>query len=373
MDSSQVAKITEVAAMQASVPPPLSSASTVIYTSNSPLVSPGPPTLSPQIAAGSPRSVTMSTSSTKQMTKPDMAPPILTPPVRKTEMPAMEEAANQLPTSVQKHERLAAVQKPVNPPQIPKHIQQMMVKPPVINEPIQVATQQSMNKPQLANPGVYIPIQPTQFVPQPVPYLHSPEAYPSLQQISPNSFQPNQPTYPPVLSPRYHPQPSPSSYPGHPGSSPIPLAGPYQPTQQPEYPQGYPVQYSYPSQPPPAHHNPLTHRGSQIQQRPPATITPPTNITQTNSIPTDPMPTNITPTNSKPTNPIPTNITPTNSTPRNVTPPSITTRNITPTNAEQHMQQSPNQEAQIPSNQPDVSEPVQAATVSNSKQPTRCL
>jgi hypothetical protein len=81
------------------------------------------------------------------MTKPDMAPPILTPPVRKTEVPAVEETANQLPTSVQKHEHLAgvqSVQKTVNPPQIPKHIPQMMNKQPVINEP----TQQSINKPQ---------------------------------------------------------------------------------------------------------------------------------------------------------------------------------------------------------------------------------
>eukprot|EP00092_Neocalanus_flemingeri_P014188 GFUD01015307.1.p1 GENE.GFUD01015307.1~~GFUD01015307.1.p1 ORF type:complete len:2572 (+),score=650.46 GFUD01015307.1:122-7837(+) len=230
-----------------STPPALSTSTYVISTNTSPLVSPGPPTLSPQIP-GSQRNVT-TTSTTRQVTKPDV-PPVLTPPVRRQEEPkARRELMKSQPVLQQ------------SPPEAPPRTH--------VNEPPHVP--QPLYSPQAVYSG--------------------PPAAAYAPQVSPSTY----PQHYQHHSPGYHQQQSPGSYhspqgsithsPGtYPLGSPVhnsQLASPIHSTyQQSPYTQGYPVspvQYNYQTSQPihtqhtniqPAHSQPTYTQPSHTQSQP---------------------------------------------------------------------------------------------------------
>jgi len=249
-----------------STPPALATSTYVISTNTSPLVSPGPPTLSPQIP-GSQRNVT-TTSSARQVTKPDV-PPVLTPPVRRQEEP---KARREL-SLIQQSSPAA----PAPPPRT--HV----------SEP----------------PHVPLPL----YSPQAV-YSGQPGAG-YAPQVSPSTY-PQHYQHP---SPGYHQQPSPGSYHSPQGSithspgayqmgSPVhnpqlssPIHNPYQHS---PYSQGYPVspvQYNYQTsqqthaQHPnlqPAHSQPIYTQSSHTQSQP--TIAQPIHTQPAHPQPVHPQP-----------------------------------------------------------------------------------
>ena len=237
---------------------PLGLSTHVIASSSSPLVSPGPPTLSPQIA-GQRSSAAVTPTVTAKL---GGGPPTLTPPVRKEE-PRARKALDLKPQR--------AAQPPVSeqdrspPPAPPPHL---------ICDQRMAPLQQSQI--------VQVPLsQPVEAVQAPQP-LYSPyPVYSGQPQGQHYPAQPSPGTYPPAYHSPGYGQPSPQgSY--HSSHSPglymsppaLHISSPPHPYQSP-YPQAYPMspvqynQYNQASQPPAPQtmHSPLTHSSAQYRSQ----------------------------------------------------------------------------------------------------------
>lgn len=197
-----------------STPPALATSTYVISTNTSPLVSPGPPTLSPQIP-GSQRNVT-TTSTARQVTKPDV-PPVLTPPVRRQEEP---KARREL-SLIQQSSPAAPAPPPRTHANEPPHVPQPLYSPQAVYS---------------GPPGAgYAPqVSPSTY---PQHYQHHSPGY--HQQQSPGSYH----------SPQGSLTHSPGAYQmGSPVHNPQLTSPIHNPYQHSPYSQGYPVspvQYNY--------------------------------------------------------------------------------------------------------------------------------
>jgi len=229
-----------------STPPALATSTYVISTNTSPLVSPGPPTLSPQIP-GSQRNVT-TTSSARQVTKPDV-PPVLTPPVRRQEEP---KARREL-SLIQQSSPSAPAPTPRTHANEPPHVPQPLYSPQAV-----YSGQPGAGYAPQVSPSAY-----PQHYQHPSPGYHqqqSPGSYHSPQGSithSPGAYQMGSPVHNPQLS------------------SPI-----HSPYQHSPYSQSYPVspvQYNYQTsqqahtQHPslqPAHSQPIYTQSSHTQSQP---------------------------------------------------------------------------------------------------------
>jgi protein Jumonji len=229
-----------------STPPTLATSTYVISTNTSPLVSPGPPTLSPQIP-GSQRNVT-TTSSARQVTKPDV-PPVLTPPVRKQEEP---KARREL-SLIQQSSPSAPAPTPRTHANEPPHVPQPLYSPQAV-----YSGQPGAGYAPQVSPSTY-----PQHYQHPSPGYHqqqSPGSYHSPQGSithSPGAYQMGSPVHNPQLS------------------SPI-----HNPYQHSPYSQGYPVspvQYNYQTSQQthaqhtnlqPAHSQPIYTQSSHTQSQP---------------------------------------------------------------------------------------------------------
>ena len=285
--------------------PVFTASTSIIATNNPPLLSPGPPTLSPQISARS-----LPSTAVKHVAKLDNGPPLLTPPVRKSEQltnPTAEGAEVQsqplLPLQSQGGDsafsrstashsnRTRPAQAVIRTPSVHTAYTQANTYPnmagsypaPLQVDPYQGAAHHTYQSPyhQPSPSGSYhSPQDYIQGIAMGSPHhnplgspnrmgsshgnpMGSPGSNPMLSPHNHNLGSPNQ--HPMVSSPHRYPMGSPPLY-----SSAPPLASPSYPgAYQPTYPAST-VQYNYPSQPappPPApiQHSPLTPSSSQYR------------------------------------------------------------------------------------------------------------
>jgi len=228
-----------------STPPALATSTNVISTNTSPLVSPGPPTLSPQIP-GSQRNVT-TTSSARQVTKPDV-PPVLTPPVRRQEEP---KARREL-SLIQQSSPSAPAPTPRTHVNEPPHVPQPVYSPQAV-----YSGQPGAGYAPQVSPSTY-----PQHYQHPSPGYHQQQS-PAGSYHSPQGSLTHSPGAYQMGSPVHNPQ----------LSSPI-----HSPYQHSPYSQGYPVspvQYNYQTSQhtqhttlQPAHSQPIYTQSSHTQSQP---------------------------------------------------------------------------------------------------------
>jgi len=269
-----------------STAPSTSLSNYVISTStSSPLVSPGPPTLSPQIA--SQRSPPSGAAITPITAKLAAGPPTLTPPVRKEE-PRARRGLN-----MEAHQAEPA---------------SLGHCPGALQSPTEAAPAFQPAEPQMLPsipPGDPSPVPQALFSPYPVYSNGQPQGFPGQSSPSyPQAY--HSPGYgQPSPQGSYHSSHSPGLYMSPPA---LHISSPPQPF-QPAYPQAYPmspVQYQYnqasqPAPPPPAAqplHSPLTHSSAQYRsssQTKPASTQPDIQTRRTDSLPAEKARKNLTP------------------------------------------------------------------------------